>query len=72
MEPFYIRQTAEPLTPMQRDAWAAECASDAIRKGAKLCRFTVSSDGSMALVEAWLERAFAVGDQGEPRWSLRA
>ena len=71
MEPFYIRQSAEPKTIGERMAWFRACAQEARAEGAQLCRFTVhDADNSLLLVEGWKE--FRVHDQGEPRWSLVA
>lgn len=71
MEPFYIRQTSDPmLTREQAQDWAASCAKQAFREGAMFCRFSISEDGKTYLVEAWNAPAHKVDDQGPPRFSF--
>lgn len=71
MEPFYIRQTAEPMSPVDRNDWASRCMDEARDQGAKLCRFSIHQrHPNLFLVEAWNAPAHEVGDQGEPRWQL--
>lgn len=72
MEPFYIRQTAEPMDSAERREWFTQCGWEAQRLGAKLCRYSVSDDGRLSLVEAWPAVAADVGYQGPPRFSYSA
>ena len=70
-EPFYIRQTAEPMTQDQRRDWFQTCAQEAKAEGAQHARFTIHpAFPSLCLVEAWKERV--VADEGEPRWAIRS
>ena len=72
MEPFYIRQTAEPMTDAERRDWFNICAQEAKTEGAEICRFSVGNDASLALVEGWKGKLYEIGDQGEPRFVLTA
>lgn len=40
MEPFYIRQSAEPMDSVARNEWASMCAAEARQEGALLGRKT--------------------------------
>lgn len=70
MEPFYIRQTAERMTPDDQRAWFQKCADEAKSEGGRHARFSVSHDGQLSLVEAWKERR--VPEEGKPRWQISA
>lgn len=71
MEPFYIRQTSEPMTLDERRKWFRECADEARSQGAKLARASIHPEHEhVCLVEAWSALAHEVGDQGEPRFSF--
>lgn len=71
MEPFYIRQSNEPMDTVQRNEWASKCADEARLEGAQLCRFSIHPTiPHLFLVEGWKLKAHEVGDQSEPRWQL--
>lgn len=71
MEPFYIRQTAEPRTQTDRRLWVEQAVAEARGQGAKLFRCSYHPDNeNLLLVEAWNADAREVGDQGAIRWSL--
>ena len=73
MEPFFIRQTAEPMSQVERRDWFGWCAVEARKAGAKLCRAHIHPDNEdLLLFEAWDAVAADVGDPGDPRWQLKA
>ncbi len=71
MEPFYIRQSNEPMDSVALNEWAAACAKEAQEQGANLGRFSIHPTiPHLYLVEGWKDKI--VPDQGEPRWQLQA
>lgn len=71
MEPFYIRQSAEPMDKTELNAWAEQCAAEARAQGAMHGRFSIHpTHPHLFLVEGWNASAKEVGDEGEPRWQL--
>lgn len=70
MEPFYVRQTANPEDLAERREWFRKCTEESKSEGAQHARFSMSPDGSLILTEAWKERR--VPDEGAPRFSYAA
>lgn len=75
LEPFYVRQTFERMTPEEAQSWAVACFDEARSEGAHHARVTAMSCGPGLLVEAWKETTrevcFEKGPrEGEPRWQL--
>jgi hypothetical protein len=69
MEPDFVSQTAEPLTPEQGGNWCRQRAREAERKGAAHHRFTFHPDRRILLYEGWKVRP---DDEGEPRFQLES
>lgn len=69
MEPDYLAQTAEPMTPDERREWFRSRAREAGAQGCVHGRMSVddAENPTMALVEAWKVRP---SDEGEPRWQM--
>lgn len=62
-DPFYIRQTAEPMEPDKQRAWFQACADEAKAAGATWCRFSVHpQDARILLVEGWKHRPSHEGE----------
>lgn len=68
-EPFYIRQTSEPMTPEERSKWLAKCREEALKEGATWARATINEKPYAVLLEAWKTRP---KNEGEPRFSFQA
>ena len=71
-EPVYIAQTFEPdhmESHATRRQWLDERLAEAIKKGGKSMRATVSDDGAGLLLEVW-SSVYPPNDQGAPRWNF--
>lgn len=69
-EPFYIRETMEPMTPEQQRQWFADAAAEAKVEGGTWPRYTVHPrDARRLLIEVWKVRPH---NEGAPRFSEQA
>ena len=70
MEPDFLSQTAEPMTPEQRQEWFRFEAFQAAENGATFHRYSVHPENlELLLYEGWKVRP---DNQGEPPWQLVA
>lgn len=68
MEPDFIFQTAEEMTPEQRMEWLRLHSGEANDLGATFHRATVHPKiKHLTLLESWIVRP---EDQGDPRWQM--
>ena len=66
-EPFYIRETAEPMTVDQQRQWFRAAAAEAQAEGGTFPRFSIHPrDARRLLIEVWKVRP---SDQGKQRWA---
>ncbi len=72
VEPFYIRQTAEPDALSDPQAWFRVCTEEAKAAGGKHARYSTHDDPPALLMEAWDVEFGELGPDGEgdQRWSL--
>lgn len=65
-EPFYLRQTAEDMSPEEQRRWVEAEVANAKAQGAVWFRVTKHPQHeNVVLVEAWKKRP---SDEGEPRF----
>jgi len=73
VEPFYVRQSAEPQTDAERQQWFKDAMREAKDRGAKHARFSIHPTYGWVLIEAWdIERPDLAGGEGNPRWLVSA
>ncbi len=70
IEPLFIAQTAEPMTPEERMIWLHAQADAGRSSGATFFRASVHPDiEHLTLIEGWKEQP---EDQGEAQWQLES
>lgn len=68
MEPEFLSQSAEPMTPGQQREWFSMQAFHASERGATFHRYSHHQEKpDLILYEGWKQRP---EDQGDPRWQL--
>lgn len=68
MEPDFIAQCGEPMTPEERMSWLKKRANEANAKGATFHRASIHPEQpDLTLLESW---KVAPEDQGKPRWQM--
>lgn len=74
MEPDYLAQNGDPMTPQEARTWMETRATEAKAMGCRHGRYSYEPDHKIYLVEGWRVRPEKDGSlcEGEPRFQFQA